>query len=279
MRPRASASSFDAQASAYIASVESADGQPLEPGVRLAITQFVIGCKRDGNWNAIKSSCLLMAARTLAGALVPLAGPAPTQTGFGSGDYSRTAGLTGNFSTKWINTNYGHSTDPQNDFHMAFGGTAVVGWMIGRGLGNQPIDSAIYVTGQAPSNVNISARGQASRPISGSTFFGGSRSSSGEMTSFTSAGGIQSHAVASGAPLSGNVFVFATNFFNNGTPYNVTGCRCYFYSIGRALNVAALYERVAAFRAALPDAISAAPPPPASLWKVETFSPVYHWSM
>jgi hypothetical protein len=67
---------LDADAAAYIAAVEAADGQALEAGVRWNIDQFVRGCKADGIWTAIKASCILSGARTLSGALVPLVGSA-----------------------------------------------------------------------------------------------------------------------------------------------------------------------------------------------------------
>ncbi|MCP4832791.1 MAG: hypothetical protein GY886_11325, partial [Gammaproteobacteria bacterium] len=69
--------SFDSDASTYIDAVEATDGQALETGVRVAINDFVLGCKQDGIWNAIKASCILAGARTLDGALVPLTGTAP----------------------------------------------------------------------------------------------------------------------------------------------------------------------------------------------------------
>ena len=85
---------YDTNASAYIDAVEAADGQALETATRYAINDFVIGCKQDGIWNAIKASCILSGARTLAGALVPLVGTAPTNNGFiGVGtDYVRKTG-------------------------------------------------------------------------------------------------------------------------------------------------------------------------------------------
>ena len=89
--------SYDPDAAAYIAAVEAADGQALETGVKDAINAFVLGCKADGIWNAIKASCILAGARTLAGALVPLVGAAPSQVGAAGGwNYTRKTGLAGN---------------------------------------------------------------------------------------------------------------------------------------------------------------------------------------
>ncbi len=65
---------YDEDAGNYIQAVEASDGQALAGSTTKAINNFVIGCKQDGIWNAIKASCILAGARTLAGALVPLVG-------------------------------------------------------------------------------------------------------------------------------------------------------------------------------------------------------------
>jgi hypothetical protein len=73
---------LDSDAAAYIAAVEAADGQSLEVDVKTAINNFIVGCKADGIWTALKASCILSGARTLSGALVPLVGTAPTNFNF-----------------------------------------------------------------------------------------------------------------------------------------------------------------------------------------------------
>ena len=109
--------SGDSDVRAYIAAVEAADQQALEQGVRDAIRDFIVGCKADGIWSAIKSSCILMGARTLSGALTPLVGSAPTNNGpFVSGDYNRETGLVGNGTNKFLDTNRANNADGQNDF-------------------------------------------------------------------------------------------------------------------------------------------------------------------
>jgi len=109
----------DPDAQAYLQAVEVADNEALEQGVQQAVNQFVIGCKADGIWSAIKASCILSGARTLTGALVPLAGTAPTNFNFVSGDYNRKTGLVGNGSTKYLNSNRNNNSDPQNSCHSA----------------------------------------------------------------------------------------------------------------------------------------------------------------
>ena len=110
---------YDEDAGNYIQAVETADAQALEPATRKAINNFVIGCKQDGIWTAIKASCILAGARTLAGALVPLVGAAPTNNNFVAGDYNRKTGLVGDGSTKYLNSNRTGTADPQNNIHAS----------------------------------------------------------------------------------------------------------------------------------------------------------------
>jgi hypothetical protein len=108
----------DDDSRAYIAAVEAADGQALESGVKMAIDAFVVGCKTDGIWNAIKASCILAGARTLNGALVPLVGVAPSNTNFIDSDYSRTLGLAGRGGC-FLDSNRNNNADPQDSKHVS----------------------------------------------------------------------------------------------------------------------------------------------------------------
>jgi hypothetical protein len=109
---------FDPDARDYILRVEAADGERLESQVRGAINAFVVGCKLDGIWTAIKASCIMAGARTLSGALIPLSGTAPTNSGFVSGDYNRKTGLLGAGATKYLNANRQNNADPQDSKHL-----------------------------------------------------------------------------------------------------------------------------------------------------------------
>jgi hypothetical protein len=117
---------LDPDAAAYIAAVQAADGQTLEPALVTAYNEFFTGCKADAspfpgvsNFDAIKASCIMAGARTLAGALVPLRGPAPTNFNFVAGDYDRTTGLKGNGVDKYLDCNRAGNADPQNNLHAA----------------------------------------------------------------------------------------------------------------------------------------------------------------
>jgi hypothetical protein len=118
---RGSTAFWDADAAAYIRAVEAADGQALELGVCNAYHNFVLACKDASIWSDIKSCCILAGARTLAGALVPVVGDAPTNfaDGFVEGDYSRTDGLTGDGSTTYLDSGRANDDDPQDDNHLA----------------------------------------------------------------------------------------------------------------------------------------------------------------
>lgn len=122
INPYQFAAAYDTDAQSYITAVETADGQSLEVGVKDAINAFVVGCKSDGIWNAIKASCILAGARTTNGALVPLVGTAPTPNNFdlvGDTDYDRKTGLKGNGTNKYLNSNYSDSTGSQNNRHVS----------------------------------------------------------------------------------------------------------------------------------------------------------------
>jgi hypothetical protein len=99
----------DSDCLTYLAAVKAADGAGVEVSVATAVDAFVKELKATpGLFDAIKASCILCGARTLSGALVPLAGTAPTSNGFATGDYTRggaTPGLKGDESTTYLDTN------------------------------------------------------------------------------------------------------------------------------------------------------------------------------
>jgi hypothetical protein len=94
----------------------------LETPVKRAVDDFFRGTKADGTfWDALKAACILCGARTLAGALVPLAGDAPTNNNFVDADYNRETGLKGNGSTKYLDSNRANNADPQDDAFYSIG--------------------------------------------------------------------------------------------------------------------------------------------------------------
>ena len=235
---------YDEDAGNYIQAVETADAQALEPATRKAINNFVIGCKQDGIWTAIKASCILSGARTLAGALQPLAGTAPTNNGFiGIGtDYVRKTGLVGNGSTKYLNSNRNNNADPQNSKHISVyvtqqQSTSAVFMGTATSL-NSPGDCYMYT---APTNTTSrlngsSVFGLASKVTSG--LAGLSRSQSSNYSARFNGIGYTTGTDTSQTPLSENIHVF-----KGGSQY--ANPRLAFYSIGEAIDLALLDARVA----------------------------------
>ena len=113
---------YDPDAINYLAGIEAADGQELEYEVKEAIQEFIVGCKDDGIWNAIKSSCIIAGARTLAAAAtVPLRGPTPTlvtSAAFNQSNYNRKTGVNGgSTASQGILTNYNNNNENYLNFH------------------------------------------------------------------------------------------------------------------------------------------------------------------
>tara|TARA_R110000772_G_scaffold188287_1_gene299340 strand:- start:1423 stop:2226 length:804 start_codon:yes stop_codon:yes gene_type:complete len=246
-------SGFDADAAAYIQRVEWADTTPLEAATRTAINSFVVGCKADGIWTAIKASCILSGARTLSGALMPLAGSAPTNVNFVSGDYNRKTGLVGDGSTKYLDSNRNSNADPQNSFHMtcyrtagALGGSQT---FIGNEGGTTSGSSVIIVFGSSVffRNRNSGAQSVAS---TAPNFIGSNRSTSSAYTARVD-GTTNSYNISSQTPRNQTISLFSAP---GGGDYS--SFRIAFYSIGESLNLALLDARVTdlinAFAAAIP---------------------------
>jgi hypothetical protein len=245
---------FDPDALAYITAVETADGQQLESGVRVAIDKFVRGCKADGIWTAIKSSCILAGARTLSGALVPLVGTAPTNFNFVAGDYNRKTGLKGDGSTKYLNSNRNNNADPQNNNHNAIyvhtAGTATRPYMGASAATNNVGDNNL---GCNISTNTIFARNRhsISTNISGANttgFMGTSRASSASYT-VRVANANTTTSIASQTPFNNNISIFASGGSVN------SNARLAFYSIGESLDLALLDARVTALTTAINGAI------------------------
>ena len=118
----------DADALDYLDRMAAADGASVEVGVATAVDAFVRDAKELGVFSSLKACCILAGARTLAGALVPVVGDAPTNlpvaNGFTSGDYSRAAGLTGD-GTSYLDSGRDSNDDPQNDQHVAVYSTTI----------------------------------------------------------------------------------------------------------------------------------------------------------
>lgn len=241
---------IDPEAQRYLRAVEAVDGEPLEEGVRLAVNDFVVGCKEDGIWNAIKASAILAGARTLGGALVPLTGAAPTNFNFVAGDYNRATGLKGNGSTKYLNTNRNNNADPQDSKHIAVYQTSLATL-------NSLLLATTNVSGRS-ALVSFVAGGISSRINSNENtanngnaigFVGGVRTSS-TATSARVGGTDFPETVTSQTPVNQDLGVFAS-----GDGQALTDARLAFYSIGESLDLALLDARVSTLMTAIGAAV------------------------
>lgn len=244
----------DPDAAAYIAAVEAADGQVLEAAVASAITAFVVGCKTDGIWTALKASCIMAGARTLAGALVPLRGAAPTNNGFvGIGtDYVRKTGLVGNGTSKYLNGNRNNNADPLNSKHLSVwrsSAPAAAGYLLGTASTNGW--SRLYIGyGNFYSRINSNSelvQSQTGLPATG--LYGASRSASDLVSIRIGNQNFTSSAVSIG-PSNQNLNVFASS-----APAEYSDARLAFYSIGEAIDLALLDARLTTLMNALAAAI------------------------
>lgn len=234
------------EAVSYVAAVEQLDGQPLEFATAKAINDFVLGCKNDGIWNAIKACCILAGARTLTGALVPLAGTAPTNVGpFVSGDYNRKTGLgDASNTTKYLNSNRNNNADPQDSNHnTVYVSTAATA-------------TSIYMSASSTTTEN----GDNNFGRTGGTLFSRSRTSS----AFVGDSGTATGLIGINRPGSANYILRSAGANRtltqaSQTSYNSsihvfagpgaaipTNARLAFYSIGESLDLALLDTRVTA---------------------------------
>lgn len=251
-RRNAAPVAFDSDALAYIAAVESADSAVLEPGIRTAYNDFIVGCKSDGIWTAIKASCILMGARTLAGALTPLVGAAPTNHGpFVAGDYGRKTGLVGNGTSKYLDTNRNANADPQDNFHFAFNLSVVfTSANLSAGAGG-----AFTGATQIQGNQFRCRNGSGDTPTvaMGSVGLHGiNRSASADYVARCGQTN-QTFTRASQAPFNGNLFTHAR--LSGGTAGLFSAMRINYYSIGESLNLATLESRVSTLASAIGAAI------------------------
>ena len=247
---------YDPDAQAYFARVEGASGdnQRLELAVKAVINTFVVGCKSDGIWTAIKASCILAGARTLNGALQPLVGTAPTNVSglFVSGDYNRKTGLIGNGTTKYLDSNRNNNTDPQDNNHNAvYVSTAATGTSVYMGADNSTTSAGTNNFGRS-GGIFFRSRATTSVEIGSVTATGLIGTSRAESASFTTrvSGSTATQTITSQTPFNGNLKVFATG---TGTLHG--NCRLAFYSIGESLTLATLDTRVTALINALATAI------------------------
>lgn len=240
---------LDDDAASYLSAVESADGQPLENAVAVAVNEFVVGCKLDGIWQSFVSMGFLCAARTLGGALVSLVGPNPANVNFVSADYSRKTGLVGDLASKQLNIAVDTRLIPRDSISFA-----VLAKTLGT-TGRALIDSGRANAGASGifSAANFRCRSLTLDTFPSTTannFFAFSRNSSGSV--FARRGRLNAmRERAAETPSFGSLSLFNVSV----TPNLFCDARISFWSAGFALDIEKLEQRVLQFDAALGAAI------------------------
>ena len=256
----------DADAIAYVAAVEAADGQALEFGVGRAINDFIVGCKLDGIWSAIKASCILAGARTLSGALVPLVGTAPTRQGTEGGwNYNRKTGLAGNGTDNYLNSSFLATNISASSNHLFVNGSSfptAAGAFRGSIGAFASTNVRLNMDLCTSSNTRL-YRGpttDAATLSSGLTTSGsvsGSRLSTTLSTLYQDGAAVATNAISAVATMPGfNFFIYALNLA--GSPVDLTAARFNFYGIGDGLTgvqMTAYHTRVTALITAIGAAI------------------------
>jgi len=257
----------DADAIDYLTRMATADGAGVETGVAVVVDAFFRDTKASGVFDALKACCILAGARTLAGALVPVVGDAPTNVadGFVNGDYSRTAGLTGD-GTSYLNSGVSNDSDfsgtvanPVNDNHNAVyvttANTVTSGSYISASLG---LEGGANNLVSDPDNTRIFTRNRSDA----AELFVGKQSAVGLLG--TSRQGSASYVVriegsdttvnvASVGASSDNLFVFSRN--SSGSPTGTTDATLAFYSIGTSLSLEDLDTAVTNLITAIGEAL------------------------
>ena len=251
---------FDPDARDYILRVEAADGERLESQVRGAINDFVLGCKADGIWTSLVTSCIMAGARTVAGAITPLVGNAPTNNNFVAGDYSRTLGLLGNGTNKYLATGYNNNDTtnfPQNDSHISCyisqTQTNAIGVFIGTTISIGGRLSLHHSTATQIAARNR-ATGASTFTVSPIGFQGNTRNNSVNwFRRFTVSAGVQDVTVTanSGTPANDLLGVFAA-----GSGTQLSASRMSFYSMGKSLSIPNLDTRVTTLINAIASALA-----------------------
>jgi hypothetical protein len=255
-------SSTDADAAAW-ASAVTANSGTYSAATLSAVSAFCVSAKASGYWDKL-NRINLFCGDQLAAALVPLkaggGNATDTNVNFVSGDYTEATGITGNGTTKYLNTGLVANTLTANSTHLAVYNRA--GAVTG---GNRSIgcnDAATNMFGlYAPfSDGNMYSdqySGAAGGRVSGavSAPYGlmvGSRVSATDHKTYKAGSQVATQATSAGTLQALAIYVFATN--NNGTAGNFVAQPLAAYSIGAGLtsaDVTAYNTHMEAFQDAL----------------------------
>jgi hypothetical protein len=214
---------------------------------QLALRRFVVGCINDNIWDRITAIVPLAGPSSLAGALVPLKGIAPTNFSFVAADYNIQKGLVGNGSTKYLNTGYASSTfGSQNDAHISCYSTSTsvpTNYFMGSATTFVAYTSGSLGYTTAAINNSNAAAFTSNSVSAGNMFIGSRRSDSQEFWMRTGSTEDRKGSSFSSAPTASAIHVFRSS----ASTTSYTAARLAFYSLGRSLNMGLLRNRMGTY--------------------------------
>jgi hypothetical protein len=226
----------DSDARTYIANVENQEGEPLEEPVKRAYCNLFRSLKREGIWDAIKSSCAMCGARTIDGCLIPIKGNDPIINGspFPTADYNRKTGLLSD-GTRYLDTD-NQIRDHLSIYLSSF--TRPTGDIDNKTyIGARPLTGATSEISRRVDDTKLTIRGiDYFSPVSPAAelgFLGVTRIGSSTIIARINGNSILESGPSAPSPAI-NVFVFA----RNDTPFqagSIANARIAFYSNGSAL--------------------------------------------
>jgi hypothetical protein len=222
-------------------------------GLADAFDAFIKGCKDDGNWDAIKTGCVMAGWDGLTGALTPLKDGAPTNFNFVSSDYNRETGLLGNGTTKYLDSNRNQATEPQNNFSVGVYITEADSTSNGVSIGADGASSGASTLGSTTGSSRNRSSTIFSPSATGFTgFHGTSRNISSNYT-YRRIGSSQVVTQTSQTPVSRNIGVFCS--IGGTGPIGYSTPRMSFYHIGESVDLEKLDSRVTTLMSNIATAI------------------------
>lgn len=230
---------YDADAINWFETRVPAAGGTTVTATRLAVNTFTLAAKSNGYWTKL-NRINLFCGDQLAACLVPLkvgAGAATdTNVNFVGGDYSQATGLTGNGTTKYLNTGLLANALTLNDTRLAVynrtsgatGGGAVIAATDGTNVLNL---LAPYSDGTVYSDHYTVAGGRLSAAITGAAgCIAGTRTAANAHKIYRNGVEIATSATTGGALPALELFIFAQN--GSGVPNLRSGHALASYAIG-----------------------------------------------
>lgn len=253
--------SFDADVTDWADVRVPAAGGTVSAATKDAVNTFVLAAKANGYWTKL-NRINLFAGDQLAAALVPLkvgdGGATDTNVNFVAGDYSLATGLTGNGTTKYLNTGLLPSSLVANDTHFAVynrSSTNAQGGYCGVTQGanffamTAPFTDAKIYSAQYNFGAGLLTSAAISTPFG---FLVGTRTASNAHVAYRNAVSVANNATSGGSLPTIAAFLFARNL--DGTPGSFMSSPLAGYSIGSGLtsgDVTAYNTDMEAFQDAL----------------------------